>query len=88
MHIATVEQLVDVLTPAIHRVARHAGRQEPGVPHVVMWAERILQDATPLHPRQVISGWVAQLDQALARSPTPCPACDALAIGGTAVARD
>ena len=44
-----------------------------------------LQDATPLTLGQVISGWVAQLDQALDGLGRVLPGVCALAIGGTAV---
>jgi fumarate hydratase class II len=44
-----------------------------------------LQDATPIMLGQVISGWVAQLDQALEGISHTLPGVYALAIGGTAV---
>src|SRR6266403_325395 len=44
-----------------------------------------LQDATPLTLGQVISGWVAQLDQVLDGIARALPGVCALAIGGTAV---
>src|SRR5258708_1747735 len=46
---------------------------------------RAAQDATPLTLGQVISGWVAQLDQALEGLGRSLPGVYALAIGGTAV---
>jgi len=85
MHIATVEQLVDVLMPAIRalRGTLHAKSRE--FPHVVMVGRTHLQDATPLTLGQVISGWVAQLDQSLDGIEHALPGAYALAIGGTAV---
>ena len=44
-----------------------------------------LQDATPLTLGQMISGWVAQLDQAMDFVTASLPALRELAIGGTAV---
>src|SRR2546425_7970889 len=44
-----------------------------------------LQDATPVRLSQVISGWVAQLDQAMAGVRRITPGLCELAIGGTAV---
>ena len=44
-----------------------------------------LQDATPLTVGQMISGWIAQLDQALAGIQRTLPALYPLALGGTAV---
>src|SRR6185295_8240913 len=65
MHIATVEQLVDVLMPAIRALRATLDAKSQAFPHVVMVGRTHLQDATPLTLGQVISGWVAQLDQAL-----------------------
>src|SRR5258708_3545008 len=65
MHIATVEQLDDVLMPAIRTLRDTLDAKARAFPHVVMVGRTHLQDATPLTLGQVISGWVAQLDQAL-----------------------
>jgi fumarate hydratase class II len=51
----------------------------------VMIGRTHLQDATPLTLGQLISGWVAQLDQALDDIRRSLPGVYALAIGGTAV---
>jgi len=85
MHIATVEELVDVLTPAIQALRDTLHRKSRAFTHVVMVGRTHLQDATPLTLGQVISGWVAQLDQALDGIASALPAVCALAIGGTAV---
>jgi len=52
---------------------------------VVMVGRTHLQDATPVTLGQVISGWVAQLDQALEGVERTLPGVWELAIGGTAV---
>jgi len=52
---------------------------------VVMVGRTHLQDATPLTLGQVISGWEAQLDQAMDTIRSTLPGVYALAIGGTAV---
>jgi len=85
MHIATVEQLVDVLTPAIQALRGTLFVKSRAFRRVVMVGRTHLQDATPLTLGQVISGWVAQLDQALDGIAHALPAVCALAIGGTAV---
>src|SRR5882672_8168741 len=85
MHIATVEQLVDVLMPAIGALRDTLHTKSREFPHVVMVGRTHLQDATPLTLGQLISGWVAQLDQALDGITHVLPAVCALAIGGTAV---
>ena len=73
--------------PRIRDVARYAAMPSPRRSRdVVMVGRTHLQDATPLTLGQVISGWVAQLDQALGDdSRRRLPGVYALAIGGTAV---
>ena len=52
---------------------------------VIMVGRTHLQDATPLTLGQLISGWVAQLYQALDGLGRALPGVCALAVGGTAV---
>jgi len=85
MHIATVEQLDDALMPAIRRLRDTLDARARAFPGVVMVGRTHLQDATPLTLGQVISGWVAQLDQAFEGLLRALPGVCALAIGGTAV---
>src|SRR4051812_31750923 len=84
MHIATVEQL-EVLMPAIRTLRDTLDAKARAFSHVVMVGRTHLQDATPLTLGHVISGWVAQLDQALEGLDRALPGVCALAIGGTAV---
>jgi fumarate hydratase class II len=85
MHIATVEQLEAALVPAIRALRDTLDARSRAYEHVVMVGRTHLQDATPLTLGQVISGWVAQLDQALEGLGRALPGVCALAIGGTAV---
>jgi fumarate hydratase class II len=85
MHIATVEQLDDVLLPAIRALRDTLDAKASAFARVIMVGRTHLQDATPLTLGQVISGWVAQLDQALDGIRRALPDVCALAIGGTAV---
>ena len=85
MHIATVEQLENVLAPAIRTLRDTLDAKSRAYASVVMVGRTHLQDATPLTLGQVISGWVAQLDQALDAIERTLPGVCALAIGGTAV---
>jgi fumarate hydratase class II len=85
MHIATVEELGNVLTPAILALRNTLNDKSKAFARVVMVGRTHLQDATPLTLGQVISGWVAQLDQALETIQATLPGLYALAIGGTAV---
>jgi fumarate hydratase class II len=85
MHIATVEQLDDVLLPAIRMLRDTLEAKAQAFSDVVMVGRTHLQDATPLTLGQVISGWVAQLGLALDGLARALPDVCALAIGGTAV---
>jgi fumarate hydratase class II len=85
MHIATVEQVEAVLTQAIRTLRETLDAKSRAYSQVVMVGRTHLQDATPLTLGQVISGWVAQLDQALEEIDRTLPGVYALAIGGTAV---
>jgi fumarate hydratase class II len=85
MHIATVEELENVLTPAILALRDTLNEKSKAFSRVVMVGRTHLQDATPLTLGQVISGWVAQLDQAMETLRASLPGVYALAIGGTAV---
>src|SRR5882672_11454805 len=85
MHIATVEQIDDVLIPAIAALRDTLDARAKQFSGVVMVGRTHLQDATPVTLGQVISGWVGQLDQALLGLRSNLGPVCALAIGGTAV---
>ena len=85
MHIATAEELENSLMPAIGALRTTLEAKSKAFAQVVMVGRTHLQDATPLTLGQAISGWVAQLDQALDTVRASLPGVCALAIGGTAV---
>ncbi len=85
MHIATVGQLEEELVPAIRVLRDTLDAKAKLFSRVVMVGRTHLQDATPLTLGQVISGWVAQLDQTLEGVSRSLPGVYELAIGGTAV---
>ena len=85
MHIATVEQLTDVLVPAVAALRDTLDAKARAYQEVVMIGRTHLQDATPLTLGQVISGWVAQLDEALDAVRWASGRLAGLALGGTAV---
>jgi fumarate hydratase class II len=85
MHIATVLQLENMLVPAITELRDTLNEKATAFSSIVMVGRTHLQDATPIMLGQVISGWVAQLDQALEGISHTLPGVYALAIGGTAV---
>jgi fumarate hydratase class II len=85
MHIATVEQIENVLLPAIAILRDTFASRSATYTDVVMTGRTHLQDATPITLGQVISGWTAQLDQSTAAIRSTLPALYELALGGTAV---
>ena len=85
MHIATVEQVDGVLLPAIRALRDTLDAKARSFSDVVMIGRTHLQDATPLTLGQAVSGWVAQLDQAMGGIVQSLSGVYELAIGGTAV---
>ena len=85
MHIATVEEVENRLVPAIRTLRDTLDAKSGLFSKTVMVGRTHLQDATPLTLGQVISGWVAQLDDALAAARASLTGVYELAIGGTAV---
>src|SRR6201993_3162412 len=85
MHIATVEAIEHKLFPAVRGLRQVLDGKSKQYGDVVMVGRTHLQDATPLTLGQVISGWVAQLDEAVYGIRQALPGIYSLAIGGTAV---
>jgi fumarate hydratase class II len=85
MHIAAVETIENQLLPAIGRLCDTFREKSLKFDEVVMTGRTHLQDATPITLGQVISGWLAQLEAALAGIKAVLPGLYELAIGGTAV---
>jgi fumarate hydratase class II len=85
MHIAAVEEIADRLVPAVRALRNTLDAKARDYADIVMIGRTHLQDATPLTVGQMISGWVAQLDQALGFVTASLPALLELAIGGTVV---
>lgn len=85
MHIAAVEVIENQLLPAIATLAWTLEQKSLAFNEVVMTGRTHLQDATPITLGQVISGWHAQLEAAIAGIRLTLPGLYELAIGGTAV---
>jgi fumarate hydratase class II len=85
MHVATVEQLDDVLLPAIAHLHATLAAKATADTGIVMVGRTHLQDATPITLGQVISGWTAQLADAMAGIRAARAGLYGLALGGTAV---
>ena len=85
MHIAAVEEIDDRLVPAVRQLCDTFHAKSRAYAGIVMIGRTHLQDATPLTLGQVISGWAAQLDQAIDTLAGAVKGLLPLAIGGTAV---
>ncbi len=85
MHLATAAELEERLVPAIVALRDTLAAKAAEHGDVVMLGRTHLQDATPVRFAQVVGGWVAQLDQALATLARAAEGLHDLALGGTAV---
>jgi fumarate hydratase class II len=85
MYIAAVEEISDRLLPAVRALRETLDGKAAAFADIVMIGRTHLQDATPLTVGQMISGWVAQLDDGVRIIETSLAGLFELAIGGTAV---
>jgi fumarate hydratase class II len=85
MHVAAVEQIEDHLFPRVRGLRDALDAKGEAFANIVKIGRTHLQDATPLTLGQEISGWVAQLDDAMAAISATLPQLRAIALGGTAV---
>ncbi|MDP2779221.1 class II fumarate hydratase [Devosia sp.] len=85
MHIAAVEAIEGYLFKRVMLLRDTLAAKAEAYMDVVKIGRTHLQDATPLTLGQEISGWVAQIDYALANIKATLPQLKELALGGTAV---
>ena len=85
MHIAAVIAIEDALLPKVRGLKKTLAKKAASFSDIVKIGRTHLQDATPITLGQEISGWVAQLEHALAAIETTLPQLYELALGGTAV---
>jgi fumarate hydratase, class II len=85
MHIATIDVLDGRLLPAVQALRETLDAKARKFADVVMIGRTHLMDATPVTLGQVISGWVAQLDDARVGVEAARAGLYPLALGGTAV---
>ena len=85
MHIAAVEAVEGYLYERVMTLRDTLAAKADEFMDVVKIGRTHLQDATPLTLGQEISGWVAQIDYALAAIKASMPQLKELALGGTAV---
>jgi fumarate hydratase class II len=85
MHLAAIVQVDSHLLPAVAALRATLDAKAQAFADIVKIGRTHLQDATPLTLGQEISGWVAQLDLAIAAIRGALPPVQELALGGTAV---
>jgi fumarate hydratase class II len=85
MHVATVLELRDHLLPPLRDLRAALLAKELEFDDIVKIGRTHLQDAVPLTLGQEFSGYLAQVDQAMARVEACLPDLSELALGGTAV---
>ncbi len=85
MHVATTEQLVHRLVPAVTALRDTLSDKATAFDPIVMVGRTHLQDAVPISLGAVVRGWVAQIDDTLAGVTAALPGLHALALGATAV---
>jgi fumarate hydratase, class II len=85
MHIASAELLKRRVLPAVAALRDTLRAKAATYAGVVMLGRTHMQDATPVTLGQVVGGWAAQLDDALATLTFALAGLYPLALGGTAV---
>jgi fumarate hydratase class II len=85
MHIAAAEEITHRLLPAIMNLRDSLERKRVEFEGIVKIGRTHLMDAVPLTLGQEFSGYIAQLEQDMARIRAALPGLLELAIGGTAV---
>src|SRR3990167_11051867 len=85
MHIAAADYIVNYLLPAVQELRNGLAAKQKEFNHIVKTGRTHLQDAVPLTLGQEFSGYVAQIDAAVANIKKTLPGLYELAIGGTAV---
>jgi fumarate hydratase, class II len=85
MHVAAALEITRRLVPSVQALRGALAAKAREFAGIVKIGRTHLQDAVPLTLGQEFSGYVAQLDGALARIDATLPGLLALAIGGTAV---
>lgn len=85
MHIATAEEIVHKLLPALTNMRNALEKKQKEFSHIIKIGRTHLMDAVPISLGQEFSGYVSQLDDDIERIKSCLPKIYELAIGGTAV---
>ncbi|MDQ6672024.1 MAG: class II fumarate hydratase [Chloroflexota bacterium] len=85
MHLASLAELQEVLTPAIQRLRDVLDQKRAEFWPIIKTGRTHLQDATPIRLGQEFEGYVGQMDRALQRLATARQELQEVALGGNAV---
>ena len=85
MHIAAAEEIVHLLVPALNKLGNALNDKKEAFKDIIKIGRTHTQDATPLTLGQEFSGYVAMVENGIARVEATLPKLYALAQGGTAV---
>jgi fumarate hydratase class II len=85
MHIAAAIHIEDYLFPRVKKLRDTLDEKARAFKDIIKIGRTHLQDATPVTLGQEISGWVAQIDNALKAIELTLPQLKELPVGGTAV---
>jgi fumarate hydratase, class II len=85
MHIAAVTRIETYLLPRVKTLRDTLASKADAFKDIIKIGRTHLQDATPVTLGQEVSGWVAQLDNAMKTIELTLPQLRELALGGTAV---
>ena len=85
MHIAAAEEIVHLLVPALNKLSNALNDKKEAFKDIIKIGRTHTQDATPLTLGQEFSGYVAMVENGIARVEATLPKLYALAQGGTAV---
>src|SRR5258706_3989377 len=85
MSVAAVQAVEQHLIPSLKKLRETLAAKSAAFQSIVKIGRTHLQDATPLTLGQEFSGYLAQLDHALAHVKSTLPHLSELALGGTAV---
>ncbi len=85
MHIATAEQLTQLLLPALRSLRDAIAEKADAYAEIVKIGRTHLMDAVPLTLGQELSGYVTQLEEDVRRIEQTLPGLYELALGGSAV---
>lgn len=85
MHVAAAVAVHETLIPELRAIQKVFEDKAEAFKDIIKIGRTHLQDATPLSLGQEISGWAAQIENAVAAVEAALPQVYALAMGGTAV---